>query len=204
MRFWLEWRRSLKEEDILKKNRLWMGTSNVDKYMEAKKILEKFCIKLTRLDIERVEIQADDPKVIAEYSLKELDIDVPIIVEDSGLYIDKYFGFPGPYSSYVLRTIDNEGILKLMENEKCRSARYLSAVAYKDENNFKTFIGEVRGSIALEIRGTYGFGYDPIFIPKESSGLTFGEISVKEKNKISHRARAFRALGIWIHERAQI
>jgi XTP/dITP diphosphohydrolase len=181
-----------------------MGTSNIHKYLEAKKILEKFCIKLTRLKIERVEIQADDPKVIAEHSLKELEMNIPILVEDSGLYIDKYLGFPGPYSSYVLRTIENDGILKLMKNEEFRRARFLSVVAFKDEENLETFIGEVKGNIAHEIRGTNGFGYDPIFIPKEGDGRTFGEMSVEEKNKISHRARAFRVLGSWIMEKKNI
>jgi XTP/dITP diphosphohydrolase len=177
-----------------------MVTSNIHKYLEAKKILEKFCIKLTRINKERVEIQADDPKVIAEYSLKQLKINLPIIIEDSGLYIDKYHGFPGPYSSYVLRTIENAGILKLMIKEEFRRGRFLSVVAFKDEINFKTFIGEVKGNIAYEIRGTNGFGYDPIFIPIEGDGRTFGEMSFEEKNQISHRARAFRALGRWIIE----
>jgi XTP/dITP diphosphohydrolase len=191
----------LKEEDTLKKNKIWMATSNIHKYLEAKKILEKFCIKLTQLNMERVEIQADDPKVIAEYSLKKIEVNLPILVEDSGLYIDKILGFPGPYSSYVLRTIENAGILKLMKNEEFRRARFLSVVAFKDEENFKTFIGEIRGNIAHEIRGTKGFGYDPIFIPKEGDGRTFGEMSMEEKNKMSHRARAFRALGSWIIEK---
>ncbi len=182
----------------MRRTRIWMGTSSDHKYMEAREVLAEYGVELMRLSIDRVEIQADDPGLIAEYSLKALDVDVPILVEDAGLYIDKYYGFPGPYSSYALRTIDNEGILKLMEGETERGARYLSAVAFRDGDTSVTFTGEVVGRIAEEMRGTNGFGYDPIFMPDEGDGRTFGEMSAAEKARISHRARAFRKLGEWL------
>ncbi len=182
----------------MRRTRIWMGTSSDHKYEEAREVLTEYGVELERLSIDRVEIQADDPELIAEYSLKVLDIDVPILIEDAGLYIDKYYGFPGPYSSYALRTIDNEGILKLMEGETERGARYLSAVAFRDGDTSVTFTGEVVGRIAMETRGTNGFGYDPIFMPEEGDGRTFGEMSAAEKARISHRARAFRKLGEWL------
>jgi len=182
----------------LRRTRIWMGTSSDHKYEEAREVLAEYGVELERLSIERVEIQADDPELIAEYSLRVLDVDVPILIEDAGLYIDKYYGFPGPYSSYALRTIDNEGILKLMEGETERGARYLSAVAFRDGDTSVTFTGEVVGRIAMEMRGTNGFGYDPIFMPDEGDGRTFGEMSAAEKARISHRARAFRKLGEWL------
>lgn len=175
-----------------------MGTSSDHKYEEAKKVMEEYGIELERLKIDRVEIQSDDPRLIAEYSLKMLDLEIPILVEDAGLYIDRYYGFPGPYSSYTLRTISNEGILKLMEGEEERTARYLSAVAFRDEGVSITFTGEVTGRISQEERGTGGFGFDPIFIPDEGDGRTFGEMSAEEKAEISHRARAFRKLAEWL------
>ncbi len=182
----------------MRRNKIWMGTSSDHKYEEAREVLTEYGVELERLSIDRVEIQADNPELIAEYSLKVLDIDVPILIEDAGLYIDKYYGFPGPYSSYALRTIDNEGILKLMEGETERGARYLSAVAFRDGDTSVTFTGEVVGRIAMETRGTNGFGYDPIFMPEEGDGRTFGEMSAAEKARISHRARAFRKLGEWL------
>ena len=182
----------------MRRTRIWMGTSSDHKYEEAREVLAEYGVELERLSIERVEIQADDPELIAEYSLRVLDVDVPILIEDAGLYIDKYYGFPGPYSSYALRTIDNEGILKLMEGETERGARYLSAVAFRDGDTSVTFTGEVVGRIAMETRGTNGFGYDPIFMPEEGDGRTFGEMSAAEKARISHRARAFRKLGEWL------
>ena len=184
----------------MRRTRIWMGTSSDHKYEEAREVLTEYGVELERLSIERVEIQADDPELIAEYSLKALDVDVPILIEDAGLYIDKYYGFPGPYSSYALRTIDNEGILKLMESETERGAKYLSAVAFRDGDTSVTFTGEVVGRIAMEMRGTNGFGYDPIFMPEEGDGRTFGEMSAAEKARIRHRARAFRKLGEWLRE----
>jgi len=61
-----------------------------------------------------------------------------------------------------------------------------------------TVRGVVHGTIAPEARGAAGFGYDPIFIPKEGDGRTFGEMSDAEKNMISHRARAYQALAKWL------
>ena len=182
----------------MRRTKIWMGTSSDDKYKEAKEVLGEYGIELERLNIERVEIQADDPEVIAEYSLKVLEVDLPILIEDSGFYINKYYGFPGPYSSYALRTITNEGILKLMEGDEDRGARYLSAIAYRDGDVSATFRGEVTGEVAHKETGTGGFGYDPIFIPSEGDGRTFGEMTPEEKAKISHRARAFRKLAKWL------
>ena len=182
----------------MRRNKIWMGTSSDHKYAEAKEVVEEYGIQLERLSIDRVEIQADDPELIAEYSLQVLDVDIPLLIEDAGLYIDKYYGFPGPYSSYALRTINNEGILKLMENDQDRGAKYISAVAYRDGDTSVTFRGEVEGRISHEERGTNGFGYDPIFIPVEGDGRTFAEMSAEEKSKISHRARAFRKLAEWL------
>jgi XTP/dITP diphosphohydrolase len=195
-----EWKKYQRGDVILRRTKIWMGTSSDHKYAEAREVMQEYGIELERLSIERVEIQADDPELIAEYSLKVLDVDIPILIEDAGLYIDKYFGFPGPYSSYALRTINNEGILKLMENDEDREARYLSAVAFRDGDTSVTFRGEVTGWISQEERGTAGFGYDPIFIPAEGDGRTFAEMSAEEKSKISHRARAFRKLAEWIVE----
>jgi XTP/dITP diphosphohydrolase len=182
----------------LKKNRIWLGTSNMHKVREASEILAPYGIKLEHYPLERIEIQADDLAEVAAYSLKTVPVEIPIAIEDAGIFISHYDGFPGPYSSYVLKRLNNPGILKLMEDIEDRSARYLSAVAYRDENGVQIFRGTVEGIISDRIRGTNGFGYDPIFIPKEGDGRTFGEMSDAEKNIISHRARAFQALAEWL------
>ena len=183
----------------MKENKIWMATSSEDKYREAKEILAEFGVELGRIDAEKIEIQADDPVEIVEYSLRQLEDDGrAVVMEDAGIFIEHLGGFPGPYSSYVLKRLDNPGILKLMEDIEDRRAHYGSAVTIRIGEEIKSFIGYVHGMIAESIRGTGGFGYDPIFIPDEGDGRTFGEMTDEEKNAISHRARAFRVLGEWL------
>jgi XTP/dITP diphosphohydrolase len=176
-----------------------MATSSDDKYREAREVLAEFGVELGRIDAEKVEIQADDPAEIVEYSLSQLEDDGrAVVMEDAGIFIEYLGGFPGPYSSYVLERLGNPGVLKLMEGVEDRRAHYQSAVAIRRGDEVKSFRGYVSGKIAESISGTGGFGYDPIFIPDEGNGRTFGEMTEEEKNAISHRARAFRRLGEWL------
>jgi XTP/dITP diphosphohydrolase len=180
------------------KSKIWFATGNKHKVGEAATVLAPYGIKLEHYPLERVEIQADDPADIAAYSLAQVSDPRPLCVEDAGVSIDRWGDFPGPYSSYVLQRLGNPGILKLMQGEQNRKAYYVSTIAYRDESGVHIFRGTVDGEVAQSIRGTHGFGYDPIFIPAEGDGRTFGEMEPEEKNKISHRARAFRALAEWL------
>ena len=176
-----------------------MATGNRHKYREARAVLAGLGFDLRLLEVERVEIQADDLADVAAYSLKGIrDEGRPVAVEDAGIFIDHYGGFPGPYSSYVLRTIRLPGVLKLMAGVEEREASFQSVVAFRHGEDTRFFRGVVRGRIAHGIRGTAGFGYDPIFIPDEGDGRTFGEMTAEEKNALSHRARSFRSLGEWL------
>ena len=182
-----------------RENKIWLATGNEYKYREAREVLAESGVQLEHLKVERVEIQSDDPVEIVEYSLRQLEDDGrTMVMEDAGLFIEHYRGFPGPYSSYALEKLDNPGILKLMEGVEDRRAHYQSAVAIRRGDEIVSFRGYVKGAIAESIRGTGGFGYDPIFIPNEDDGRTFAEMTEEEKNVISHRARAFRKLGEWL------
>ena len=104
-------------------------------------------------------------------------------------------GFPGPYSAYVSKTLGNEGILKLLSGESCRTATFKSVVGYCEPGGEPLlFVGSVDGVITEEIRGEGGFGYDPIFAPGKR---TFAEMLMEEKNEISHRRGAFGAFLDW-------
>jgi XTP/dITP diphosphohydrolase len=175
-----------------------MATGNRHKYGEAREILTEYGVELEFLEADKVEIQADDQAEIVAYSLKQIrDDGRPVVVEDAGIFIDCYGGFPGPYSEYFLRKIGLPGVLKLMEGVDDREASFRSVVAYRHKDEMRCFQGVVEGRIALRIRGTGGFGYDPVFIPREGDGRTFGEMAEEEKNALSHRARAFRGFGEW-------
>ena len=115
-------------------------------------------------------------------------------MDDTAFSIRALQGFPGPYAAYVLRTIGNEGILKLMKGEPDRSANFETAIAYADRHGIRVFRGMIEGRI-VNPRGTCGFGYDPIF---EWEGKTLAELSVGEKSRISHRARALAAFREWL------
>ncbi len=164
-------------------------THNKNKYLEYKEIFESKNIEIEWINLEYPEIQADDLEDIVLFSLYYLvdKIERPFFLEDAGLFIKSLNGFPGPYSSYVHGKIGNTGILKLMKNEKDRSAEFRAVIGYYD-GKAHIFSGSVNGRISFEERGKNGFGYDPIFIPKGSK-KTFGEMELTEKNNFSHRKK---------------
>jgi len=177
-------------------------TSNEGKFREAKSIGEKYGIEVEWIKEEYLEPQGNDLKEIAKKSAELLanKIKKPFFIEDSGLFIPALKGFPGPYSSFVFKTIGNEGILKLMEGVEDRRAYFLAVVAFFDGKNVLTFEGRVDGRIATEMRGDKGFGFDPIF---EYNGRTFAEMG-EEKNEVSHRRRALEALFSYLKENLKI
>ena len=128
----------------------------------------------------------------AAYAYEQLK--TPLIADDTGVFIDALNGFPGPYAAYVLNTIGNSGVLKLMEGQKDRNARFITAIAFADTNGVRVFTGTIDGRIAQAPRGEMGFGYDPIF---ETGDKTLAEIPLEEKSRISHRARALAAFHDW-------
>lgn len=122
---------------------------------------------------------------------------VPCIADDSGLCVDALNGAPGVYSARYAPNRDfDKGMDKLLaEMEKSeiksRKAHFACVVslAYPD-GRYKLFEGRVDGKIAFEkMRGSEGFGYDPVFIP-DGCDCSFAQMSKEEKNKISHRGRA--------------
>ena len=179
---------------------IFFVTGNPHKLEEANKALSMFGIPLIITNCEKVEIQSDSLAEIAVHaaSLATMKLGAPVIVEDSGLFIKALSGFPGPYSSYVNKTIGCGGVIRLMARRAEREAVFKAAVVYAAPGLPPTlFVGETHGKIAKSARGSHGFGFDPIFIHDESSGRTFAEISADEKTRLSHRGAAFRSFGEW-------
>ena len=118
--------------------------------------------------------------------------------DDTGLEVDALDGAPGVYSArYAGPTCDSEKnmalLLRNLSNTENLKARFRTVITFKSIGITKQFEGVVDGTIVLEKRGSKGFGYDPIFKPN-SSDLTFGEMTLEQKNEFSHRARAFAKL----------
>jgi len=180
--------------------RIAFVTSNPGKVEEARKYLEPLGVEVYQLRLSYPEIQADTLEEVAEYGAKWLaeKIEVPFFLDDSGLFVDALRGFPGVYSAYVYRTLGFSGILRLLEGETNRKAHFKSVIAYWD-GGLHTFTGRVDGEITTEPRGSGGFGFDPIFKP-DGFDKTFAEMTTEEKNEISHRGRALKALAQWLKE----
>ena len=164
-------------------------TTNRHKFEEFRQLALPYGIEFDHLDLGYPEIQADDLGEIALAGARSVAAKVrgEFFLEDSGLFIRNLSGFPGPYSSYVHRTIGNQGIIDLMRGRDDRRAFFLSVICHYDAG-FQLFEGRVQGRIATEARGSAGFGFDPVFVP-EGEARTFAQMGI-DKNRISHRGRS--------------
>jgi len=179
------------------------ATSNRNKFLEAQSVMEEYRVRLVFLGHRTPEIQSDSIEEIARHSAKSSSshANVAMVVEDAGLFIDALKGFPGPYSSFVFRKLGCNGILKLLSGSPDRKAKFVSVVAFcKPSGEPVCFTGTVKGVVATEARGTSGFGFDPIFVADGTGRKTFGEMSIAEKSRYSHRAKAFREFARWFVE----
>lgn len=123
---------------------------------------------------------------------------LPCFADDTGLEIDALNGEPGVYSARYAgedKNVDKNMnlVLEKLNNSTNRKAQFKTVIALNINNQQHLFTGIVEGEIRNEKTGTNGFGYDPIFEP-ENLGKTFAEMSLEEKNKLSHRGRAVEQL----------
>jgi XTP/dITP diphosphohydrolase len=169
-------------------------TSNKGKYVEYKEMMERAGLDLELKLMSYPEEQLDTIEEVAEKSMSYLKgvIKGDFLIDDSGLFIESLRGFPGVYSSYVNRTLGNGGILKLMEGIRDRNAEFKTCIAYYD-GKVNLFVGRTKGAISEKMRGSNGFGFDPIFIP-EGEDKTYAEMTTESKNSLSHRSKAASAL----------
>jgi XTP/dITP diphosphohydrolase len=179
-------------------------TNNPHKARESSSILRELGVEVEVVQVSTPEIQSDDITEVAKSRAEEAYklLKRPVIVEDAGLFIDALNGFPGPYSSYVFKTIGVNGILKLMKGERRRAATFKSVVVFHDGKRMRVFVGQVRGRISFEPKGS-SWGFDPIFEPKGLKGLTYAQLPSEVKNKVSHRRRALEKLAQYLIRRAK-
>jgi XTP/dITP diphosphohydrolase len=188
---------------------IFFATGNIHKFNEARVVLAEHGLAAAMVREKTVEIQSDNLSAIASSSALEAfkRCHLPLIVEDAGLFVDALNGFPGPYAAYAYKTIENGGLLKLMENVSNRRATFRSSIAYCDsETQVFCFEGATTGEIAAAERmkdSKSAFGFDPIFRP-EGSDKTFAEMTIEEKNKLSHRARALHKFAEWYQKFARL
>ena len=201
------------------------ATGNSGKLREASEILgEGFEL----VSLSQVGIDEDIPETgntlranslqKAQYLYEKLGCDC--FADDTGLEVDALGGAPGVYTAryagddkdfnknmdkvlYELAVLEGEArmaeSLGLKMKPVTRRARFKSVVTLIVDGKIKIFEGTLEGGISREKSGNGGFGYDPIFIADEYPGLTLADISEEEKNAISHRGKALRAMAEWLH-----
>jgi len=125
-------------------------------------------------------------------------VNMNVFADDTGLEIDALGGLPGVHSARFAGESKNsdaniEKVLKMMGDTPGRRARFRTVIALVLDGKEYVFDGIVSGTIIKEKRGKEGFGYDPVFVP-DGSDLTFAQMPLDEKSRISHRSRAFEKL----------
>lgn len=190
---------------------LLLGTGNPHKVAELVEILRGLPWDVKSLaDFPKVPEPAEDGDTFEANAIKKAvyysrQFDVCCVADDSGLSVDALNGKPGVlsarYAGDQCNYADNNA--KLLQelahiSDGHRSARFVCCAAFAHRSGrTHTETGVVEGRILTEQRGTQGFGYDPLFIPR-GHDLTFAEMDSDQKNAISHRARAFRRLRIYL------
>ncbi|MFX0048788.1 MAG: RdgB/HAM1 family non-canonical purine NTP pyrophosphatase [Candidatus Hermodarchaeota archaeon] len=183
------------------KETIYFITGNKNKFNEIQNLFlkEDLSYKLKQSTIKTIEIQAFSLKEVALFKLNSIrgKIADSYFIEDAGFFVETPLnGFPGVYSKYVLNTIGNKGILDLIRDNSETKAHFKAIIAlyFQPLNDNFIFEGVVEGKVAKNIRGKGGFGFDPIFVPKDFPNRTFAELTIEEKNKVSHRGKAWRKL----------
>lgn len=183
-------------------HKLLFATTNQNKIREAQEILD---IDIASLDLEIDEIQTLDPlecverKAVSAYQQTKR----PILVEDTCLFFDAWNGLPGVFINYFMKTLNNEGLTRLMRQENNRRAVAQTSLCYFDGSQTITAVGKMEGAIAGKPRRENGFGWDSIFIPAGHQ-QTFAEVAPAAKNNISMRKLALKELQEKLSARRQL
>lgn len=191
-----------------------LATSNPNKIREIRALLDGVEVEIVGLDrFAGIEAPEETGATFAENAALKARFyadatGLPAIAEDSGLEIDALGGMPGVESARFHGADSTYpekfgALYEMLDRTGAREspARFVCAVAVADGDAvvFETR-GTVEGHISPEPRGTYGFGYDPIFFyPPE--GRTLGEVSDEVKRAVSHRGAAFRRVREWLQSR---
>ena len=188
---------------------LIIASQNQNKLLEFKKILGDKINLFSLSDIGLNQEIPENEKTIkknAMFKAKFVNIQTGknVFADDTGLEIDSLNGEPGVYSarySGVDRNSDKniDLVLRKLKNKANRNSRFKTIISLIIDGKSVNFEGVVEGKITEEKRGSNGFGYDPIFQPNGYSS-TFGEMSLKEKNKISHRSIAINKMVQYLKE----
>ena len=186
-----------------------LATANKDKAAEIAAMLDEFDLVPRPDDVPEVDETGDTLEENARLKAHALvnATGLPAIADDTGLEVDALEGAPGVYSARYAgeHATYEDNVRKLWEamiGASTRTARFrtVALAAFPDGSEVLGH-GVVEGVIADDPRGDAGFGYDPLFIPANGDGRTFAEMTRAEKERVSHRGKAFRALAAGLRQR---
>ncbi|MBK7106138.1 MAG: RdgB/HAM1 family non-canonical purine NTP pyrophosphatase [Ignavibacteriae bacterium] len=187
------------------------ATGNKGKLIEVRNIFSDTKFEIISMEeIGFAEEIIEDGKTFEENSFIKADkifsgFKIPVIADDSGLAVDQLNGEPGIFSArYAGEDVsyydNNIKLLNELKNfPEPHLAKFLCSAVYVDEKNRISVLGDLPGKIINEFKGEHGFGYDPIFQP-DGFDLTLAQMNLEDKNRISHRAKAFNLLKKKIEE----
>lgn len=163
-------------------------TSNIHKVNEIARFLDR---DIGHRDLDLVEIQSVDVAEVVEAKARLAfeKLKSPVMVEDTGLSFATLNGLPGALVKWFLKSLGADGMCKMLDGYKSRSAFAETVIATFDGEELKIFQGRIDGHIAREPKGNLGFGWDSIFIP-EGTDKTFAEMTDAERAAHSPRTRA--------------
>ncbi|GAB4272500.1 MAG TPA: non-canonical purine NTP pyrophosphatase, RdgB/HAM1 family [Opitutae bacterium] len=199
----------------MKEIALYFASSNEGKLVEVRTMLEAAALPICVLSAKTAGgmpfVEENAPDYIGNARLKaralkaSLGKDAWVLAEDSGLEVDALGGAPGIHTARY-GSPDASSLVKCAEllaevderSETNRKARFVCVMILLTQDEEYIFRGECSGTLARNMLGEQGFGYDPIFIP-DGHNTTFAELGARVKNKISHRAQALNALMGGLH-----
>ena len=181
--------------------RLLFFSNNTNKVIEIKKIFNKFKLELISLyDLnineepeESGKTFEENAKIKSDYGFNKTGI--PCFADDSGICLETFNWKPGVLSKRFLNNFKNneacfKSIIQSSKNNGKRNAYFKTSISLTIKKNQNLiFNGKIDGKISDQVKGVFGFGYDPIFIPNNYK-RTLAELRTKEKNEISHRSIA--------------
>ncbi|MBI2445023.1 non-canonical purine NTP pyrophosphatase [Candidatus Micrarchaeota archaeon] len=167
-------------------------TSNESKVREAKAVLKGWNVLHMNVDVQEIKSTSMEETIVSKAKTAYAMIRKPVLVEDTGLFLDAYHQFPGTYTKFCIRLLGMDGILRLLQG-KVRTAQFQTWLAWYDGRTLRVFQGVSKGKIAEKASvkaAEKKLPYDSIFIP-DGDTRPYSEMSKEEKAKTSHRAAAF-------------
>ena len=172
--------------------KLYIVTTNKHKVQEAKDVFSEFNIEIEQINEEKYEPKEFDLRQTAEHNAKLFykKYKKPVIVDDTGVFFKAYNEFPGNHPKLIFNMLGYKGLLKLLENES-NEVQFKTVVGYCDKDGVKTFEGTLDCIVDNKVHDEDKdvLPYERILLVNEKP---ISSMSRFDKNKISHRAKAFR------------